>query len=587
MSRLGRGGEASEIDNVLKTCRAAFIGIGLFSCVVNILYLSGSLYMMEIYDRVLLSRSVPTLVGITVIVAVLYLFQAGFDLIRTRLLTRIGVTLDQALAPRILDAVTRLQLKAPQKLNATQPLRDLDTIRGFLGGSGPTVFFDLPWLPFYIAICFAFHFWLGVTALAGTILLVSLTVLTELLTRRPMREVALHSATRSRLAETSRRNAEMLSAMGMVARLHARWHLANRSYSKGQQSASDIATGLGTASKMLRMMLQSGILAVGAYLVINQQATAGLIIAGSILSARALAPVDLAIANWKGMVAARQAKQRLDTLLASLPRQTEPVSLPVPSQVLSVEGVSAMPPEHEATVLQDVRFRLEAGTGLGVIGPSASGKSSLARLLVGIWTPVRGTVRLDGATFDQWSPAALGRHIGYLPQDVELVEGTVAENIARFDPDATDEAIIAAARAARVHDLVTGLPQGYATPIGEQGARLSAGQKQRIALARALYGEPFLVVLDEPNSNLDAEGDEALAQAILGVRQRGGIVVVVAHRPSALAEVNMVLSLAGGRMQAFGPKDEVLAKVLRPTAAHGTGLPAPFKVVTMPAGQSA
>ena len=327
------------------------------------------------------------------------------------------------------------------------------------------------------------------------------------------------------------------------------------------------------------MVIQSGVLGLGAYLVIHGQATAGLIIAGAILSARALAPVELAIANWKGFVAARQGWRRLDDLLKALPRTDEPMALPRPSSEVSVEAVSVVPPGLNRFVVQDVAFALRAGQGLGVIGPSASGKSSLARTLVGIWRPVRGKVRLDGAALEQWSPEALGQHVGYLPQDVELFAGTIAENIGRFEADPDPAAVIAAAKAAGVHDLVLRLPDGYDTRIGEAGAGLSAGQSQRIALARALYRDPFLVVLDEPNSNLDGEGEEALTQAILGVRARGGVVVVIAHRPSALAGVDRILMMVDGRQQAFGPKEEVLSKVLRrppaAAAAVAAGVPAP------------
>jgi ATP-binding cassette subfamily C protein len=333
------------------------------------------------------------------------------------------------------------------------------------------------------------------------------------------------------------------------------------------------------------MMLQSAVLAVGAWLVINGQATAGVIIAGSILSARALAPVDLAIANWKGFMAARLSWRRLTRLLAALPPQEEVMALQPPVQSLAVESVSAVPPGQQKDVLQDVSFTLQAGSGLGVIGPSASGKSSLARLLVGVWPAARGHVRLDGAALEQWNADALGHHIGYLPQDVELLSGSVAENIARFERDADPQAIVAAAQAAGVHDMIVNLPEGYETQVGEQGTALSAGQAQRIALARALYREPFLVVLDEPNSNLDSDGDEALARAILGVRQRGGIVVVIAHRPSAIAGVDQLLMLRDGRAQAFGPKDETLAKVLqRPGAARPLKVVPDMKAVTDMAG---
>jgi ATP-binding cassette subfamily C protein len=340
-----------------------------------------------------------------------------------------------------------------------------------------------------------------------------------------------------------------------------------------QARASDVAGGLGSIVRVLRMMLQSAVLGVGAYLVINQEASAGIIIASSILAGRALAPVDLAIANWKGFVAARQSWARLGKLLGAIKDPPEALKLPAPRSQLSVEAASVAPPGAQKLVVVDSNFSIKSGTGLGIIGPSASGKSSLARMLVGVWQPARGAIRLDGAELGQWNAAERGRYIGYLPQDVELIAGSVAENIARFDPQTSDEAVIAAAKAAGVHELIVGLPQGYETQVGDNGSLLSAGQQQRVALARALYGDPFLVVLDEPNSNLDAEGEEALTKAILGVRSRGGIAVVIAHRPSALAGVDMVLVLARGRQQAFGPKEEVLAKVLRRE-------PTPLKLAT-------
>ena len=361
--------------------------------------------------------------------------------------------------------------------------------------------------------------------------------------------------------------------MGMNRRLGARWREANRKFIASQQQTSDVAGGFASTSKVLRMLLQSAVLAVGAWLVINQQATAGIIIAGSILSARALAPVDLAIANWKAFTAARQSWHALNQLLALFPAQTAPMSLPPPAKTLTVDFASVAPPGTQRLVAANINFVLNAGNGLGIIGPSGSGKSSLARMLVGVWQPARGRVCLDGATYDQWAPEALGGHVGYLPQDVELLTGTVAENIARFAPHASSETIIAAAKAAGVHDLIVSMPEGYGTSIGEQGASLSAGQAQRIALARALYGDPFLVVLDEPNSNLDAEGDEALTRAIVGVRARKGIVVVVAHRPSAIAGLDLILAMNQGRQVEFGPKEETLAKVLKRSA------PLPLKVV--------
>lgn len=543
------------------------MGVGFLSGTVSVLYLTGSFYMLEVYDRVLPSRSVPTLVGLSIIVAGLYAFQGVLDLLRGRILARIGASLDEAMHGRVYDALVRIPLKARAQGDGLQPLRDLDQVRGFLASPGPTALFDLPWIPLYVAICFAFHFWIGITAVIGAVLLIALTLLTETLTRGPAKAAVAGAMARNGLADASRRNAEVVHAMGMGGRLGDRWSAANARYMANQQRTSDVAGGLGAISKVLRMLLQSAVLGIGAYLVINQQATAGIIIASSILTSRALAPVELAIAHWKGFVAARQSWARLNELLAAFPDREAPLSLPRPAAELSVEGASVAAPGTQRIVAQDATFALKAGSALGVIGPSASGKSSLARLLVGVWRPVRGKIRLDGAALEQWDAEALGQHIGYLPQDVELFAGTVADNIARFAPEPDPDEIIAAAQAARVHELILRLPDGYETQIGEGGTSLSAGQRQRIALARALYGEPFLVVLDEPNSNLDAAGEQALTQAILGIRARGGIAVVIAHRPSALAACDLVLVMADGRMQAFGPKDEVLKKVLQPAPA--------------------
>lgn len=557
-------GRRSELSAALAACRSAFVGTGLFSGLMNVLMLTGSFYMLEVYDRVLPSRSVPSLVGLSILAGVLFVFLGVLDLIRSRLLVRVGASLNRSLSGRVFDSIVRLPLRAGNRNDGIQPLRDLDQVRAFLSSQGPTALFDLPWMPIYLAICFAFHFWIGTAALVGAIILVVLTLMAEALTRGPIQAAAAAAGLRNGLAEMSRRNAEVLVALGMTSRMRGRWREADSQYMTHQQRASDVAGGLAAASKIFRMMLQSGVLGIGAYLVIQQEATAGVIIASSILTARALAPIDLTIANWRGFVAARQGWERLNKLLAALPEHDTPMALPEPTASLMVETVSVSPPGEQRLVVQEVNFSLKSGNGLGIIGPSASGKSSLARMLVGVWQPARGRVRLDGAALAQWSPEALGRHVGYLPQDVELVAGTVAQNISRFEPDANPAAVIAAAKAAGVHELVLNLREGYDTDIGEQGKVLSAGQQQRVALARALYGDPFLVVLDEPNSNLDAEGEEALTKAILGVRARGGIVVVVAHRPSAMAGVDLLLVMGGGRQQAFGPKEEIARKVVRP-----------------------
>ncbi len=582
MAAAASGARRSELGEALRACRSAFIGVGLMSCVINLLYLTGSIFMLEVYDRVLPSRSVPTLIGLIIIATLLYLAQGVLDLVRGRILGRIGTALDEALNARVFDIVVRLPLTVGARGEGLQPLRDLDNVRSFLGGMGPSAFFDLPWLPLYLGICFAFHVMLGVTALVGAIILVALTVLTEYLSRQPAREAMGLAARRNDLAAASRRNAEVMVAMGMASRLNRRWGEANEKYLAGNQNASDIAGGLGAVAKVLRMMLQSMVLGVGAYLVIHQEATAGIIIAGSILSARALAPVDLAIAHWKGFVAARQSWHRLNRLLEQIPEQPKQTQLQDPSSRLAVEGLAIVAPGDQRLIIQDVSFTLTAGQGLGVIGPSGSGKSSLIRALVGVWQPARGKVRLDGAALDQWSSDTLGRHIGYLPQDVELFTGSVAQNICRFDPEAKSDAIIAAAKEAGVHEMIIKMRDGYNTHVGEQGSALSAGQAQRVALARALYGDPFLIVLDEPNSNLDTEGDEALTRAVRGARERGAIVVVVAHRPIGIEGVDNILVLKDGRMQAFGPKEQVLAQVLQPRVAG----PAPIKIVSEAGGKA-
>jgi ATP-binding cassette subfamily C protein len=577
------GATVAPLKPGLGFARSAFIGIGLITATINVLYLTGSFYMLEVYDRVIPSRSVPTLVGLSILALAMYAFQGVLDILRGRVLIRIGSGLDSSLASRVHEAVARLPLRARQTGDGLQPLRDLDQVRGFLSGMGPAAFFDLPWIPLYLAICFLFHAWIGIAALVGALLLVSLTLITEFKTKGPARETVALGQKRNALAEASRRNAEVLQAMGMRGRMGAIWGEANDRYMTSQQRTSDVAGGLGAVSKVVRMALQSAVLGIGAYLVIHQQVTAGAIIASSILTARALAPVELAIANWKGFVTARQSWRRLSDLLAALPSEDDRTRLPAPVRSLTAEAVSTAPPGAQKLVVADVTFSLEAGQGLGIIGPSASGKSSLARAIVGVWPPVRGKVRLDGAALDQWPTDELGRHIGYLPQDVELFAGSVAENISRFDPDPDSAAVISAAKSAGVHELILRLPEGYETQIGEGGAMLSAGQRQRVALARALYGDPFLVVLDEPNSNLDGEGEQALTEAILGVRRRGGVAIVVAHRPSALAGVDKMMVLADGRVQGFGPKDEILGKLLRqqqkPAAAAEAAGTTPLRVV--------
>jgi len=570
----------SKLQATLRLCRAAIINLAVFSGISNILMLTGSFYMLQVYDRVLPSRNVATLVGLSVLALILYAFQGTIDVIRARINVRIGRFFDAALSQQIYNAIVQMPLKARGDGDGMQPLRDLDQVRSFLSSWGPSALFDLPWMPIYLVICFLFHFWIGVTALVGTLVLIAVAVVTEFKTRAPTKTVSELARTRNALAASGRRNAEVLAAMGMAGRAGAIWSQSNRDYLLAHERASDVTSGLGGFSKIFRTILQSGVLAVGAFLVIHQEATAGIIIASSILTSRALAPIELAIANWKGFISARQSMARLNQLVKIFADDREHLALPAPKAFVLVEAVSVTPPGEQKLVVNNVTFQMKAGHGLGIIGPSGSGKSSLVRALVGVWRPVRGKVRLDHAALEHWAHEVRGQHIGYLPQDVELFEGTVAANISRFDTDTNPQKVLAASVAAGVHKLILSMPDGYGTKIGEGGMALSAGQRQRVALARALYGDPFLVVLDEPSSNLDAEGEEALTQAIFGVRARGGIPIIVAHRPSALAAVDHVLVMDAGSARMFGEKDDVLKAVLRPTApvampkaatAHGKG----------------
>ncbi len=558
---------APEIRAAVSKCRTALMGAGLFSGLINMLALSSSIYMLQVYDRVIPSHSVQTLIGLSIAMLLLFVAYGFLDIIRTRIMSRIGIVIDRQLRERVLSLVLMLPLRAGPNVDGLQPVRDLDQIRSFMASAGPVALFDLPWLPLYLALVWLLHPWLGILATLGALMLVGITVMTELRGREPTRDMAASGARRLALAEASRRNAAAIRSMGMSANTISRWSSANERYLADQTTATDVIGTFGSVSKVLRLVLQSAVLGLGAYLVIQGQATAGVMIAASILVSRALAPIEIAIANWRGFIGVRQSVERLSRLLAAEPQRQPPLDLPKPADRLDVDGLWVAPPGQQQAVVQNTTFSLVKGDGLGIIGPSASGKSTLARALIGAWVAGRGSVRLDGAAIEQWSPDALGRHIGYLPQELELFDGTVAENISRFDPDARAEAIIDAARQAGVHDLIVHLPKGYDTRLGEAGQALSAGQRQRVALARALYGNPFLVVLDEPNSNLDRDGDDALDVAIKSIRARGGIVIVIAHRPSVLAGVDKLLVLQSGQPALFGPKDEVMRKL---TSAPGT-----------------
>ena len=547
--------------NILARTFAALVP---FSIVLNLIQLTGSIFMLQVYDRVIPSRNTATLTGLLIIVAVVYLFQAVLDQIRSRIFSRLAIAFDQSIGPRAFNAIVASALAAPRQGESLQPIRDVAAIRAFLSSGGPMILLDLPWLPFFLAICFLFHVLIGLTATAGACVLIAIAAASEILSGKSVRQQSASHARQISLANAAYRNAEALVSMGMANAMRARWREAADTQAYLQSKGSDLIGALSATSRSLRLLLQSAVLAVGAYLVINQQATGGIIIASSILTTRALAPAELVIGHWRGAIAARQAWIRLRQLLQAFPDEETRFALPAPKESLDVEDVQIRPPGQAKAFVSGVRFSLKAGEALGVIGHSASGKSTLARALVGVWPLMAGAIRLDGAPLAQWIPERLGVHIGYLPQDVELFDGTIADNISRFDGVGDSAAVIQAARAAGVHDLVLRFEKGYEYRIGEGGRFLSKGQTQRIALARALYREPFLTVLDEPNAHLDSEGDEALSEAILNMKLRGGVVVVVAHRAQTLKHVDYVLVLHEGRMRAYGKRDEVLKRVLAP-----------------------
>lgn len=565
------------VGTVLLRSRGLFFGVGVFSGAINLLALTGALYMMQVYDRVLPARSLPTLVVLTGLMAALFFANGILDMLRLRIMGRIGLRVDETLRAPVLDAMQSAALTAKTEGDGLQPVRDLDRVRSFLAGAGPAALFDLPWIPVYLIVIFLFHPMMGWFAVAGAVVLVAITILTDVLSSSPTLRAARSGNLRLGVASESARNSEVVRAMGLAPHLRKRWQAVSDDHMADQLKSGDALGGMGVASRVIRLLLQSGILGLGAYLFIRGEVSGGTIIAASIVMSRALAPVESAIQHWRGFVEARQATRRLRAMFQSLAAGSrQPMMLPAPVHSLDVENLSIAPPGQEKPVVQNVSFRVRAGEALGIIGPSGSGKSVLSRALVGAWQPVpgEGAVRLDGASLAQWDVDLLGRHIGYLPQDVQLFDGTIAENIARMDASAAEEAIVLAAQDAGAHAMIVGLPHGYRTRIHADGKGLSAGQRQRVGLARALYGRPFLVVLDEPNSNLDSAGDAELAAAIRRVRDRGGIVVAVAHRPAALANIDTVMVMANGRVHAIGPKDEILQRFASPA-------PAPVRSVVM------
>ena len=563
----------SPISIALAANGRAFLALGLVSGIINILMLTGSVFMIQIYDRVLASRSLPTLIALSVIAVAAYVLQGGLDAIRARVLTLIGERIDARIGPDLYKAVVDLPLRSARSGHETlQPFRDLEAIRGFMSGPGPIAFFDMPWLPVYLMICYLFHPLLGYAATLAAILLLGITALTDLRGSGPTRAALEAQSRRNLLADTGQRGAEVIRAMGMMPALAERWREMHIQHLAAQRRASFIIGGLSSLARATRMVVQSCMLGLGAYLAINGEISGGTIIAVSILASRALAPVDQAIASWRGFVAARQGYGRLRLLLAGSQREPGAFELPPPRKSLTAEALFVGAPGGPRPIIRNIGFRLEAGQSLGVVGASASGKSTLARALVGVWTPLSGKVMLDGADIRHWPAGRLGPHIGYLPQDVQLFDGSIADNIARFQRPLDSEAALAAATAAGFHEQILALPEGFETRIGLGGIELSAGQKQRLGLARALYGDPFLVVLDEPNSNLDAEGERALKAAIAGVGARGGIAVVIAHRTSVIAAVSVVAVMRGGEIASIGLREDVLARPVRLAAKRNSAV---------------
>ena len=552
---------AGNLRNAAAPLGKVLAPVLIISSVYNLLLLSGSFFMLLVYDDVLPSRSVPSLVSLLVLVMLAYVFQAVLDVVRGRIMVHLGSHFMGATSARVLDIVSRYELRRGPLPNGTQVVRDADTVRAFLSGPGPLAFLDLPWIVVYLLILSVFHWSLGLLALGGVVVLVTLMVVNNRATGPLALETMKAGAHRVTLAEATLRNAETLKALGMAPARRAEWLQADADYLRANDRFSYMSSTLTGATKAFRMFLQSATLALGAFLVIEGQATGGIIIASSILSSRALAPVEQVIAQWKSMIASGQAMKRMRELMEAVPEEEEPLGLDPPCTALCVRSLGSGPPGTRRMTLMDVNFDLKAGDALAVVGRSGSGKTTLARVLGGVWPALRGSVRLDGATLDQWSAPQIARFMGYVPQRIELFEGTIAQNIARFQPDADREKILAAARAADCHDLIVRLDGGYDGRIGPGGGGLSAGQQQRIALARALYGDPFVVILDEPNSNLDHEGEMALGQAIAGLRERGGIAIVIAHRPSIVAQVSHIMVMNGGKVERFETREEFETRV--------------------------
>ncbi|MBM3395631.1 MAG: type I secretion system permease/ATPase [Betaproteobacteria bacterium] len=545
----------SPLTDVLRRIKPSFTDVGLFSLFINLLTLTGSLYMLQVYDRVLASRSHYTLLYLTLVCVAALGVMAALDVVRSRILVRLGACFDASLAPEVFTKVLN-------QGGSGQPLRDMQSLRGFLTGNTIISLLDAPWSPIFLLFVYLLHPYLGHVALCGVFLLFVIAYVNDLATREPLARAGEAMASTTQYAENSARNAEVVRAMGMLPGLLRIWRGRNELGLQLQAVASDRAAVTAALAKFLRFFVQMAILGVGAYLVIEQQCTPGAMIAASIMMGRALAPVESAIGSWRSFLQARVAYTRLQELFARHPAEKERMPLPAPKGALSVDNVVGVPPGGEKPVITGATFKLQAGQCLGITGPSAAGKSSLVRLLVGIWAPRSGTVRLDGVNLADWPREEVGPHIGYLPQDVELFQGTVAENIARFgqvDPDK----VVAASQLANAHEMILSFPKGYDTLVGAGGMGLSGGQRQRLGLARAVYGLPALVVLDEPTSSMDADGENSVRGAIEQLKQQGKTVIVIGHRPALLSGVDVVLVVQRGTITAFGPASEVMPQITR------------------------
>ncbi|TFH86495.1 type I secretion system permease/ATPase [Billgrantia azerbaijanica] len=550
--------DATDLQRALKTCRSSFVSVGFFSMFVNVLMLVPPMYMLQVYDRVLSTQSGETLLMLTLVVVFLFMVMGGLELVRSRMLVRVGNRLDTGINARLYSAMFRRSVIS-QGQQSAQPLSDLTNLRQFLTGNGLFAFFDAPWVPVYLAVLFLFHPWLGFFATGAGIVLLTLAIANEKATKNLLAEANNEHIQAQNLANSNLRNAEVLHAMGMLPGIMGRWASKHHEFLAKQSQASDRAGALTNTSKVLRLLAQSMILGLGAWLVLRNEMTPGMMIAGSIIMGRALAPIDQMIGSWKGFVSARGAYGRLNELLTQIPAEQRRMSLPAPHGDVAIESVAAAPPGVRMATIRGVNFAVPRGEHVGIIGPSAAGKSTLARVLLGIWPAQVGNVRLDGAEIGHYNRDELGPYIGYLPQDIELFDGTISENIARFG-EVDAEKVVAAAKKAGVHEMILELPNGYDTYISSTSGALSGGQRQRVGLARALYGDPVLVVLDEPNSNLDDAGERALAGAIQQLKAEGATLFVISHRTSVLKNMDKLLVMKEGQVSMFGPRDQVLAQ---------------------------